>query len=149
MTERRDDNPDPGSASRRQGGDPVPGVAGDRPKLGEFRRRVDSFWGDPRAADLRRTLIQGGRKPRRLPPASALRSRLRDTLEIVESRPRQAEFRLEKSLTLRDGQLISISGDERPLAPEDRILVVTTTTTVTDSDYQAVETNVLVFEREA
>jgi hypothetical protein len=119
-----------------------------RQMLDDFRQRVDVFLSHPRTAELKRTLNQGKRHPRRLPPASALRSRLRDTLAILESKPEQTEFRLQKGLTYSDGRLVSLWGDERPLAPDDRLLVVTTTTTIVDSESLAVETNVLVFERE-
>ena len=120
---------------------------GDVPVLEDFRDRVDQFWGHPKAAELKRTLNQDKRGPRRLAPVSALRSRLRDTLLALEARPRQSEFRLEKGLTYRDGRLVSLWGDERALPPDDRLLVVTTTTTIMDSDSLEVETNVLVFER--
>ena len=131
-----------------QAGDPAAAAAGDQPTLDDFRRRVDGFWGDPRTAELKRTLKLAS-EPSRLPPTSAFESHLSDSLAILESRPRQAEFRLQKSLTFRDGELISISGDERPLPPDERVLVVMTTTTVMEADFLAVETSVLVFEREA
>jgi hypothetical protein len=117
--------------------------------LDDFRRRVDVFWGHPRTAELSQALGAGTRRPRRVPPATALRSRLRETLATIERIPEQAHLRLQKGLTYRDGELVSVWGDDRPLAPDDRVLVVTTTTTVMDANSLAVETSVLVFEREA
>ena len=132
-------------------GSPTPTLTsrqiGDVPVLKDFRDRVDQFWGHPKAAELKRAVNQDKREPRRLAPVSALRSRLRETLLVLEARPRQTEFRLQKGLTYRDGRLVSLWGDERALPPDDRLLVVTTTTTIMDSDSLEVETNVLVFER--
>jgi hypothetical protein len=116
--------------------------------LADFRDRVDRFWGGPGAAGVQRAVNQDRVSPRRLRPTSALRSRLRDTLKLLESRPDQTEFRLQKGLTYRDGRLTSIWGDQRALAPDDRLLVVTTTTTILDAGSVVVETDVLVFERD-
>jgi hypothetical protein len=149
MTRGHDDNRGKEEREQRQVGDAIADIAGRRPTLGDFRRRVDAFWGDPRADGLRQSLGRGVGERGSLPPVSALSSSQADTLAILESRPDEAEFRLQKSLRLRDGQLAAISGDERPLAADDRILVVTTTTTVMDADSVSVETDVLVFEREA
>jgi hypothetical protein len=136
-----------GGEQYRQAGPPFAAAAGERPNLSDFRRRVDAFWGDPRTAELQRTLI-AGREPEPVTPTRALETHLGDSLAILGSLPDEGEFRLRKSLTLRDGQIVSISGDAQPLADDERILVVTATTTVLRSDSLAVETNVLVFERE-
>jgi hypothetical protein len=122
---------------------------GDVPALKDFRDRVDQFWAHPKAAELKRKVNQDRPEPRRLAPVSALRSRQQDTIAIIKSRLRQDEYRLQKGLTYRDGRLVSLWGDEQPLAPDDRLLVVTTTTTIMDSDSLEVETNVLVFERDS
>lgn len=152
MGERSDDVRDltgkEGSPQQPQVDGPVTPRA-HRRMLDDFRQRVDRFWGNAGAAAMKRALDDDERQPRRLAPASALRSRMRETLAILESRPTHREFRLQKGLTYRDGRLIALWGDERPLAPDDRLLVVTTTTTILDADSVAVETDVLVFERPA
>jgi hypothetical protein len=127
--------------------EPMPGRTPAQPQLDDFRRRVDEFWSDPRTVELRQRFGSGPPQDqlRALTPSEVVRARASDALA---SRSDQAAFRLEKSLAYRDGQLVSISGDDRPLAPDERILVVTTTTTLMDSDSVAVETDVFVFERE-
>jgi hypothetical protein len=137
-----DENPEQGTSG------PFPDSAGKRPSLNDFRSRVNAFWGDPGTATLRQ-----GLRPRReaesITPSRALETHLGDSLAILASSIRdEDDFRLKKSLTLRDGRIVSISGDEQPLPDDDHILVVTSTTTVMGSDSFAAETNVLVFERE-
>jgi hypothetical protein len=129
-------------------GGPFPDTAGERPTLNDFRRRVNAFWGDPATAQLSQGL-RPGREAESITPTRALEAHLGDSLAILaSSMPDEADFRLQKSLTLRDGRIVSISGDEQPLPDDDRILVVTSTTTVLGSNSFAAETNVLVFERE-
>jgi hypothetical protein len=138
----------PGDAEdQHRAGPPFADAAGERPSLADFRRRVDAFWSDPQTAELRRTLV-ASRAAEAQTPTQALEVHLGDSLTILGSRPDESDFRLRKSLTLRDGQIVSMSGDTQPLASDERILVVTATTTVLASDSFAVETNVLVFERE-
>jgi len=126
----------------------------DRPRdserlLDAFRYRLDSFLSDPRAAEFKQKINKEMRPPSRLSPASALRSRLRDRLAPIEAKPKYAAFRLQKGMTYRDGRLTALWGDSRPLASNDQLLVVTTTTTFADAESVVVETDVLVFERGA
>jgi hypothetical protein len=118
-----------------------------QPALDELRRRVDAFWSNPRIPELRQRINSTARDEHQpaLDPSDVLRARASQTLA---SRSDHAAFRLQKSLTYRDGELISISGDDAPLPPDDRILVITTTTTVMDSNAIAVESDLLVFERQ-
>jgi hypothetical protein len=140
------DTPDYPEDSARDA-DPLPSRAPVQPALDDLRRRVDDFWQNPRIGELRQRIGSGlgEDQQRALAPSDVLQARSSETLG---SRFDQMAFRLQKSLTYRDGQLVSISGDDRPLAPDDQILVVTTTTTVMDSDSVAVETDLLLFERE-
>jgi hypothetical protein len=117
--------------------------------LDEFRRRVDLFWGHPKTAELKRAVAQTAKNPRRLAPASTLRARVRSTLATLDATPGRDEYRLQKGITYRNGQLTSIWGDDTPLASDDRVLVITTTTTIMDVDSLTVDTDVLVFERAA
>jgi hypothetical protein len=140
------DTPDYPDGSARDP-DPLTNRSPVQPALDDLRRRVDEFWSNPRSPELRQRIGSGPRGDQQgaFAPSEVLQARVSETLA---SRSDQAAFRLQKSLTYRDGQLISISGDDRPLAPNDRILVVTTTTTVMDSESVAVETDLLMFERE-
>lgn len=144
-----EDGADEADESSQQGtSGPFPDSAGKRPSLNDFRRKVNAFWGDPGTATLRQEL-RPGREAESVTPSRALETRLGDSLAILASSIRdEGDFRLQKSLTLRDGRIVSISGDGQPLPDDDRILVVTSTTTVMGSDSFAAETNVLVFERE-
>jgi hypothetical protein len=150
MTEGRGDSGDHDESIGQQSqGGPRADIAGERPTLSEFRRRIDSFWGDSRTRELEQAYPQISVERASLPPASVLSSTHQDALAILESRPDHAAFRLRKSLTIRDGTIVAISGDESPLASDEDVLAVTTTTTVMDSNSVVVDTTILVFEREA
>ena len=127
--------------------EPLSGRKQAQRELDGFRRRVDEFWSDPRTAELRQRYGSG---PLRINYARSFRPRWYEPGRAMRWRrdPIRRRFAWRRASTYRDGQLVSISGDDRPLAPDERILVVTTTTTLVDSDSVAVETDVLVFERE-
>jgi hypothetical protein len=69
------------------------------------------------------------------------------TLGLLESLVESGNWHLQRSLTLRNGEVVAASGDESPLAEDDRLLAVTTTATILQVDSVVVETHVLVFER--
>jgi hypothetical protein len=125
---------------------PPPSPSPARAALADFRRRVDNFWSHPSTAELSQRLSPSPDEDeqRALPPSDLLSTQFH---QLLESRPDVTEFRLQKRLTYRGGQLTSILGDGRPLAPDDRILIVTTTTTIMDSSSLTVETDLLMFER--
>jgi hypothetical protein len=109
------------------------------------RRRLDAFFGHPRAAEFATTL----RPPLPRPPttaAAALRSRLDEVLTRLGVVPAGDVLRLRKSLTLHDGQVVAMTGDSVPIGPDEDVRVITTTTTVLDGDRMRSETTVLVFE---
>ena len=138
-----------GREQQRSQRPPFPDAVGKRPTLADFRRRVDAFWSDARTTDLRQGL-RATRQEEAVAPARAFQNQLGDSLAVLEaSIPDAAEFRLQKSLTLRDGQIVSMTGGAEPLPEDDRLLVVTSTTSVMASDSFAAETNVLMFERES
>lgn len=124
----------------------IPSIA-PKPMLDDLRQRVERFWGHPRATDLKRHLKQDERAHRRFGPVSALRSGLGEMMQVLDAKHDKTNFRLQKRLKYRDGRLITLWGDEHPLAPDDRLLVITTTTTIVDSTSVTTENDVLIFER--
>jgi hypothetical protein len=111
-----------------------------------FRRRVDAFFGSAHVADLATAAVPLAT----LPPSTtkgALTSRLADVLARLETEPASEVFTLRKSLTMHDGRLVSVTGDSTPLAADENVRIVTTSTTLLDVHGMRVETNVLVFER--
>jgi hypothetical protein len=105
--------------------------------LAAFRRRLDGFFGDPRTAGLVRDAAEDG-------PSSRLHQRF----VRLASGPAGQAFTLRKSLALRDGRVVAVTGDATPLGADDDVRVVTTTTSVLDSGRMRVETSVLVFEKD-
>jgi hypothetical protein len=111
-----------------------------------FRRRMDAFFGHPRAAEFAANL----RPPSPRPPttaAAALRARLSDALSRLGVAASGERLRLRKSLTLHDGQVVAMTGDRSPLGRDEDLRIVTTTTTVQEGTRLRSETTVLVFER--
>ena len=106
--------------------------------LSAFRRRLDGLFGDPRTAGLVRDAAEDG-------PSSRLHQRF----VRLASGPAGQAFTLRKSLTLRDGRVVALTGDATPLGADEYVRVVTTTTSVLDAAGMRVETSVLVFERDA
>jgi hypothetical protein len=106
--------------------------------LATFRRRLDGFFGDPRTAGLVQAAAADG-------PSSRLHQRF----VRLASGPAGQAFTLRKSLMLRDGRIVGMTGDATPLGADEDVRVVTTTTSVLDSGAMRVETSVLVFERDA
>jgi hypothetical protein len=112
--------------------------------LAAFRRRVDTFFGDPRAADLV-TARDVGAVMAPATATAALGARLGDVLERLDAE--RGGLQLRKSFTLHDGRVVAMSGDAEPLVPAADLRIVTTTTTVLDADRMRVETSVLVFDK--
>jgi hypothetical protein len=113
-----------------------------------FRRRIDTFFGDPRTAALAADLPPLSPRPPTT-AASALRGRLDDVLSRLGIEPAAATLRLRKSVTMHEGRVVALTGDATPLAAAQDVRVVTTTTTVLDGGRMRTETTVLVFERRA
>jgi hypothetical protein len=112
--------------------------------LAAFRRRVDAFFGDPRAAELV-TARAVGAVTAPTTAKAALGARLGDVVGRLDAE--RGELQLRKSFTLHDGRVVAMSGDSEPLDPAADLRIVTTTTTVLDADRMRVETSVLVFDK--
>jgi hypothetical protein len=116
--------------------------------MAAFRRRIDTFFGDPRTAGLAADLPSlSPRAP--TTAASALRGRLDDVLSRLGIEPAGGTLRLRKSVTMHEGTVVALTGDATPLGAAQDVRVVTTTTTVLDGGRMRTETTVLVFERRA
>ena len=76
-------------------------------------------------------------------------SRLHQRFVRLASGPAGQAFSLRKSVTLRDGRVVALTGDATPLGADECVRVVTTTTSVLDAAGLRVETSVLVFVRDA
>ncbi len=114
--------------------------------MAAFRRRVDAFFGDPRAAALVAAPAAGAvRAP--ATTKAALGSRLGDVLGRLDPTAADGELQLRKSFTLHDGRVVAMTGDATPLGPPEDLRIVTTTTTVLDAEQMRVETSVLVFDK--
>ena len=113
--------------------------------LQAFRRRLDAFFGDPRAAGYAAALAT---PTRRTATDRALAAHVGATLTRLDTRPAGPALRLRKRLTMHDGRLVAMTGDASPLGADEDVRIVTTTTTVLDADVMRVETDVLVFERD-
>jgi hypothetical protein len=108
-----------------------------------FRRRLNAFFGDPRAIAYAAALTKGAAAP--TTTEKVLDLRLEDVLTRLGFGPTNGTLRLRKSLTMHDGRVVAMVGDGTPLAAEEHVRIVTTTTTVLDGEQMRVETNVLVF----
>jgi hypothetical protein len=125
----------------------MPGGAPSGPSMSAFRKRVNAFFTHPRTPEFVAKL----EPPAPRPPTSAskaLAARLDQTMTRLGASPAGQTFRLRKSLTMHDGRVVAMSGDFSALQPSEGVRVVTTTTTVMDSDRMRTETTVLVLERE-
>jgi hypothetical protein len=126
----------------------MPQGAPSGPSMVAFRRRLNAFFGDPRAPEFVATLDPPAPRPATT-ASGALAAGLAQTMTRLGASPGGQTFRLRKSLTMHDGQIIAMTGDFSPLRPTEKVRVVTTTTTVMDADRMRTETTVLVFERQA
>jgi hypothetical protein len=113
-----------------------------------FRRRINAFFGHPRAVEFAANLDPPSPRPPAT-AAAALGSRLDDALTRLGVPPSAERFRLRKSLIMHDGQVVAMTGDHAPLQADDDLRIVTTSTTVLDGGRLRSETTVLVFERRA
>lgn len=77
-----------------------------------------------------------------------LHDRLADVLARLGADPVQGSLSLSKTLVMHDGRIVARTGGPERLGPDEHLRIVTTTTTVLDSQRLRVETTVLVFERE-
>ena len=112
-----------------------------------FRRRINTFFADPRTAGLAAQL----RSPSPGPASTtdnALNGRLAQTMARLGMPAAPESLRLRKSLTMHDGQIVAITGDSSALEPGENVRVVTMTTTVLETTQMRSETTVLVFDLE-
>jgi len=124
----------------------VPRGSGVERSVNEVRRRINAFFGHPRAVEFAAALDPPSPRPAAT-AAAALGRRLDDTLTRLGVPPSAESFRLRKSLTLHDGQVVAMTGDHAPLLADEDLRIVTTATTVLDGGRLRSETTVLVFER--
>ena len=124
----------------------VPSGPAAQRSMAAFRRRIDTFFGDPRTAELAAGLRPPSPRPPTTAPA-ALRAQLEDVLSRLGIEPAAVTLRLRKSVTMHDGRVVALTGDATPLGAAQDVRVVTTTTTVLDGGRMRTETTVLVFER--
>jgi hypothetical protein len=117
------------------------------PSMTAFRRRLNAFFGHPRAPEFVATLDPPAPRPATT-ASGALAARLEHTMTRLGASPAGQGFRLRKSLTMHDGEIVAMTGDFSVLRPSPNVRVVTTTTTVMDPDRMRTETTVLVFERQ-
>jgi hypothetical protein len=111
-----------------------------------FRRRLNAFFADPRAAELVARLDPPSPRPPTT-AAAALGARLGEVLSRLGVATPVDRFRLRKSVTMHDGRVVAVAGDPSPLEPNEDVRVVTTTTSVLDGSRLRAETTVLVFKR--
>jgi len=133
-------------ASPRDARMTMPGGAPSGPSMTAFRRRINAFFGHPRAPEFAAELAPPSPRPATTASA-ALAARLDHTMARLGASPAGEQFRLRKSLTMHDGAVVAMSGDFSALRATKGVRVVTTTTTVMDADRMRTETTVLVFER--
>jgi hypothetical protein len=112
-----------------------------------FRKRLNAFFGHPRAPQFVAALEPPSPRPATTASA-ALAARLEQTLTRLGAAPGERPFRLRKSLTMHDGQIVAMTGDFSALQPGEDVRVVSTATTVIDGDRMRTETTVLVLERQ-
>jgi hypothetical protein len=125
----------------------MPGGAPSGPSMVAFRRRLNAFFGHPQAPAFVAALDPPAPRPATT-ASGALGARLEHTMTRLGASPAGQTFRLRKSLTMHDGQIVAMTGDFAALQPSQNVRVVTTTTTVMDPDRMRTETTVLVFERQ-
>jgi hypothetical protein len=111
-----------------------------------FRRRLNTFFGDPRTPELAARLDPPSPRPPAT-AAAALGARLGDVLTRLGTATPIDRFRLRKSMTMHDGKVVAMTGDPSPVGSNEDVRVVTTTTTVLDGARLRSETTILVFER--
>jgi hypothetical protein len=125
----------------------VPREVPAEPSMTAFRKRLNAFFGHPRAAEFVATLVPPSPRPATTASA-ALAGRLEQTMLRLGVLPSGQTLRLRKSLTMHDGQIVAMTGDFSALQPGEDVQVVTTTTTVLDGNKLRTETTVLVLERQ-
>src|SRR5687768_8303829 len=82
-----------------------------------FRRRLNAFFGDPRAIAYAAALTGGAAPP--TTTEKVLDSRLEDVVTRLGLGPTGAGLSLRKSLTMHDGRVVAMVGDGTPLAADE------------------------------
>lgn len=114
--------------------------------LRDFQEQAEAFWNHPYAKKLRE---DAGPTTRRRPTLAAALKKHTDRLQAAIAGGDEAAHHLRRSWTLKDGALIDISGDDAALPAEERLVVVTSSSTITTDQGITSYVVVNVFERDS
>jgi hypothetical protein len=130
----------PDSSKQRKTGRMPSGVK----MMADLRRRLDGFWNHP---ELSRRIndIEGPRALRSVTLTEVAQAHLQTLPTGLEAHP-EGTLHLIGKWTIRDGEMTEIEGQGGALPEDDRLLVVTLSTTVTTADTVVVDTHVALFE---